>query len=125
MTPFGDSHDVLVETKTGLEQIVRSWLMNFGSEKAARPGVRTTTGIVPMNSVCVSAPIGFGSRKAVPLVKPIGTGTGPADSKRREHPSDARILKRPGIYAWTTQGHLDRERKSPILTPRLKGNKSL
>jgi hypothetical protein len=57
MTPYGDSHDVLIETNTGT---------------------------APTNSACVSERIGYGSRKDALRGRPTDITAGPAASKRFE-----------------------------------------
>ncbi len=83
VTPYGDSSDILMETKTDLDRIVREHAYLIWEQEGRPEGqAEEHTGAERVTNACASAPIAFGSRKGVPTVRPTGIGIGPADLRR-------------------------------------------
>lgn len=81
LTPYGDPHGVLAETKAGLDQVVRERAYLLW-EQPGRPDGRA--GTKRSMNASASAPTHCGSEKAVRKARPTSTGFGRAPLRRAE-----------------------------------------
>jgi hypothetical protein len=95
LTPYGDPHGVLAETKAGLDQVVRERAYLLW-EQADRPdGRATTSGTKRSINAFVNARTRCGSGRAVRRASRTSTGFGRAPSRR------ANVLER---WSWAGDG---------------------
>jgi hypothetical protein len=82
LTPYGDPHGVLAETKAGLDQVVRERAYLLW-EQAGRPDGRAeTSGTKRSMNASANAPTHCGSEKAVRKARRTSTGFGRAPLRR-------------------------------------------
>jgi hypothetical protein len=82
LTPYGDPHGVLAETKAGLDQVVRERATCFGSRRVGRMAAPTTSGTKRSMNASANAPTHCGSEKAVRKARRTSTGFGRAALRR-------------------------------------------
>ena len=84
LTPYGDPHGVLAETKAGLDHIVRERAYLLWERAVGRMAAPTTSGTKRSMNASANAPTRYGSARAVRKAKRTSTGFGRARLKRLE-----------------------------------------
>ena len=88
LTPFGDPHGVLAETKAGLTRSFASVPICSGSKRAGRMNARTTSGIRHSVSAFANAPTRCGSGRAVRKASRTSIGFGRAPLRKVDGPPE-------------------------------------
>jgi hypothetical protein len=103
LTPYGDPHGVLAETKAGLDQVVRERAYLLWEQAGRRMAAPTTSGIKRSISASANAPTHCGSGKVVRKARRTSTGCGSAPLKRSDFVAmDGWGLHRAGRACWPT-----------------------
>jgi hypothetical protein len=92
LTPYGDPHGVLAETKAGLDQVVRERAICFGSRRVGWMAAPTTFGIKRSINASANAPTRGGSGKAVRRARRTSTGFERAPLRRADA-SSRRLIR--------------------------------
>jgi hypothetical protein len=87
LTPFGDPHGVLAETKEGLDQVVRERAYLLWNRQVARKAAPRTSGIRRRINASANAPTRCGSGKAVRKARRTSIGFGLAPLRKVDAPS--------------------------------------
>jgi hypothetical protein len=85
LTPYGDPHGVLAETKAGLDQVVRERAYLLWEHAGWGMAAPTTSGIKRSINASANAPTRCGSGRAVRKARRTSTGFGRARLRRADH----------------------------------------
>ena len=105
LTPYGDPHGVLAETKAGLDQVVRERAYLLW-EQAGRPEGRADNfGIKRSINASANAPTRGGSGRAIRRARRTSTGFEHAPLRRADHPVSTTPIPRGAANALRPHSH--------------------